>query len=365
MKYFCAFTLTLMLSLAAVFAQRMRIVVDATDIAPTSKAARIDTYLKAQKAARDVEVCLVGMSAWQVELYNNLVDSTIQTRLADYMDIDCLLCEDDYLNEQYLIHKSNIVVCTAEGGECHFLQSADYAASAAFLQYFEKDIAAYKKFITEPVALLGEGFKSAVHTMPAQDNPIISMLHAFQCRVTGCDVSVVSLPAFDFALEKGPLSINDINRLVYRGNDLVTISLTEARLKAMLEKIYTLRFYTLRSELDDLVKYGISAYLHCDVRGVQHTVNLTKGSGNRVSVDAPARGKVYRVVMNSYLASRLLSTDTTIEYPSEVCHMGDYRSELIKWLWRLDSPVNPSDFTAESSARLIPERWLRLQNAKR
>ncbi len=246
---------------------------------------------------------IIDSLSWGYRHYCNKVDTTLLPRILEYLGAE-LLSAPDLLNTPRKLS--------------HFPHSKD------FNNYFESDIQAIRRYYSTPIF----NFDTTLCYNPYADNDFEAFFHTFQRESTGAELSIFSPPHLNATLPQ-ELFINNIAKLLYYDNDLVTVAMSGAEIKKMIEDGYARRFYRVRHEDDDLLRYQTPAYLWLSLCGTDYTVNLSKANGHRIENFKLIDSQIYSVAMNSFLArNRAITT-----------HHGSYKELLLKWLQNTPNPL--------------------------
>lgn len=244
---------------------------------------------------------VVDSLSWGYRHYIDIVDSTLFTRVLDYLGAELITEVDSSQRVSEL---------------------SDFPRNKAYEEHFNEDIWAIKRYFATPIAKLD----SSIKFNPYGGGDFQSLFHTFECDVTGAEISLFAPPRLNASLPK-EIYINNITSLLYYDNSLVVVELTGAELKELLETYYSYRYYQIKNHQSDMLKFRTPAYLHIGVGGVQFTLNLTKEKGKKIENWRLKSEQIYRVAMNSFLARNFQISED----------MGNYKNLLIEWLQRTEN----------------------------
>lgn len=189
---------------------------------------------------------------------------------------------------------------------------------AEFCKAFAKDEQTVRDF-TEKV--IGYS-KNDLQTRPAFFGPsaFVDFIHSMQLGISGADLSFVAPLSFDAEIPKGDIRVSDMFNLYKFENLLYVMKLTGKEIKDFLEYSYSLWTNEMKSADDHLLYFRAGkenaadhwqrlqnpSYNFDSAAGLLYTVDVTKPTGQKVTIKSLANGKpfsldeTYRVALNSY-----------------------------------------------------------------
>lgn len=189
---------------------------------------------------------------------------------------------------------------------------------AQFMAHFKPQYDAVKQFTSE---VIGQNEKE-MRTEPAFFGPsaFIDFIHQMQLRISGADISFAAPLAFDAVIPAGPIHVSDMFNLYRYENLLYVMNLTGQEVKDFLEYSYAGWTNRMQSPADHLLLFRKDAEKYSDAwqrlqtpsynfdsaAGIRYTVDVTKPTGEKVTIASMADGqpfdlkKTYRVALNSY-----------------------------------------------------------------
>lgn len=210
-----------------------------------------------------------------------------------------------------------------------------FPASRDFLGAFDADIQKMRRWFATPLAV----WDTAKTFDPYAPSALSQYLHSFQLDASGAELSLWAPARLDAELAAEPYA-KEVFYLLRYNNRLVVVELTGKEVQALLEKIYTRRFYTLRSVQSDLLNTHLPPSMHQSLAGLPYQVNLAT---RKVAAPTLNPTRYYRVAMNSYAASKLGKPMQEID---------DYNTLLINYIRSKNQPQPKEQWT------LAPERWV-------
>lgn len=209
-------------------------------------------------------------------------------------------------------------------------------ASRPYIDSMAMDDVRLRQFFVTPLARLD----TTITTRDCYFGPssFSALFHSFQREVSGADISIFAPPLHDVTIDSGDILIKDITDIFRFDNALVVVSITGSRLIECLEKVYGMRYFTVRTPDSDMVRTRVPHYLHDDAAGIRYRVDLAARSGHRVSIYSLDDGtrfdprKEYTVAMNSFRAKDFAPEGTPIDTIRP-----DYRIALLEWMNKKDT----------------------------
>lgn len=245
-----------------------------------------------------------------------------------------------------------------------------------FMSHFAYAFDKTKEYVD---AEIGE-FTTTISSREAFFGPsaFIDLLHELQLNVSGAEVSLVAPLSQNASIKEGKVYMRDMFNLYRYENLLYTMRLSGEEIKKALEYCYGMWTKRMQSPEDNLLliqpnthndgyQFVYPSYTFDSAAGIIYTVDVTKPTGERVTIMSMADGtpfepsKIYNVAVNSYQGSGgggilvqgsgisreelneriVFSTDKDLRY---------YLAEQIKRMGTVDpKPLN--------QWRFIPERW--------
>lgn len=297
------------------------------------------------------------------KVYTTLCDTTLRSRAARELGITPLV---DSLRALFAITTpmlegiptGGVLIVdrytVADKSETHHkYQTLDnLSPSKRYTKAMAADELAIRNYFAAPLTTLD----TAITTRDCYFGPsaFTRLLHTMQLEATGAHISLVAPPVHDATLGPGAVTVADILRLFRYDNALVRVTMSGAQLDSLLEKIYGMRYFTLRGAESDMVRTRVPYYLHDDAAGIRYRVDLAARNGQRVTIYQTERGTKfdprgrYTVAMNSFRARELsgMPIDTVA---------ADYRIAMIRMLGaqKLLSPRQSDNWS------IGPEKWSR------
>ena len=261
---------------------------------------------------------------------------------------------------------------------------SEYMPDPEFLEYLDHDLQQTKKFVEGKIATLTENIVS--HEALFGSSAFTDLIHRVQLDLTGADISFTAPLSFNSTLLKGELTVADLFKLYRYENFLYTMSLKGKEIKDYLEYSYGQWFNHMKNRSDHLLKFELNdqgelklsgtrnsarllnMYYNFDSAvGIKYTVDVSKPSGERVTITSMADGSLfdenrdYRVALNSYRGSGgggHLTTGAGIKMESltdriEFATTKDLRYHMMEWMIEKKNiePVKYDNWT------IIPEAW--------
>ncbi len=180
--------------------------------------------------------------------------------------------------------------------------------------YIEREVGVLKNTISSREAYMG-------------NSGFVDFIHEMQLSLSGADISFAAPLSFDAELKAGHLTMADMFRLYPFENYLYTMELSGKEIIDVLEYSYGMWFDTMRNSEDHIFLFRKddennvilsnnnrarfqNAYFNFDsAAGLIYTVDVTKPTGQRVSISGMTAGEefsldtIYRVAVNSYRGS--------------------------------------------------------------
>ncbi len=184
---------------------------------------------------------------------------------------------------------------------------------------FDKDYRKVKSFTLRKVGSLA----MPLRTRDAYSgmNDYIDFLQTVQLKATGADISLAAPLSFDSTVEAGDVVFNDMFKIYPFENQLYVLEMTGQEVRDLLEYSYdrwiqTPGRHVLKIEEKPDPRTGATrwsflnrAYNFDSAAGINYSVDVTKPSGKRVTIESMADGRPfdlqakYKVAMTSYRAN--------------------------------------------------------------
>lgn len=280
----------------------------------------VSTYIKSwREETPDLRFCIYDSLRWGYAHYLSEVDTTLLPRVLEYLDAERVDLKD-----------------TLAVGSLRYKDLSLFSKDREFEEYFNSDIQAIKRYYATPVAQ----FDTVLKYNPFDGGNFENLFHSFQSEVSGAELSVFSPSRLTASLPK-ECYVKDLVSVLYYDNDLVVVEMSGKELKEYMEAAYSRKYYRVRDESDDLLKYKTPAFLFTSLGGVPHTVNLTKSAGKVIENWGLTDDRIYSVAINSFLARDMKVV--------RVC--GDYKTLMLRWL-----KTTENFFKIKVEADLQPQR---------
>ncbi|MCR5661850.1 MAG: 5'-nucleotidase C-terminal domain-containing protein [bacterium] len=145
-----------------------------------------------------------------------------------------------------------------------------------------------------------------------EDSAILDLIHAVQLDKTHADISVASLFSGNTNLKAGPFAVKDGVKVYRYENTLVTVKVTGAQLKNVME-MHAGKFFNRWKKGDVTISFNpeMRLYEFDTFQGLNYEVDISKPVGNRI-VNVVYKGKPLAVdqelvmVLNSYRYGQLV-----------------------------------------------------------
>ncbi len=262
------------------------------------------------------------------------------------------------------------------------VQIKDYTPNEAFMNHFKSDIEEVKSYVSKPIGT----FTETISTRKSMfgNSAFVDLIQRIQLDLTKADVSFAAPLSFNIEIKKGQIYVRDMFNLYKFENLLYTMRMSGQEIKDYLEFSYGQWFNQMKSAEDHLLKFkqdenGIiisargkpqlstSFYNFSSAAGINYTVDLTKPSGEKITIITMTDGKAfnlkstYTVALNSYrgngggmhltqgagihedeLADRIINSTPK-----------DLRFYLMKWIEK-ENVVSPA---AIGNWHVVPNDW--------
>jgi 2',3'-cyclic-nucleotide 2'-phosphodiesterase/3'-nucleotidase len=180
------------------------------------------------------------------------------------------------------------------------------------MEEFAKEFGTITEYLQDTITWLAEDMLG----MDALFGPssMVSLIHNVQLALSGAQISFTAPLSISAVLQEGPLLVSDMFKLYRFENMLYRMKLTGAEIDGFLEHAVGSWFSTMSDPGDHLLQFrpdqpgrlAAPYYNFSSAAGINYTVDVTRASGDRVSIQALADGtpfdvsNTYSVAVNSY-----------------------------------------------------------------
>ena len=193
----------------------------------------------------------------------------------------------------------------------------------AFMNNFSEEFEIINAYVSRPIGKFSETISARESIFG--NSSFVDLIHKIQLELTEADLSFTAPLSLRSEIKKGPVYVKDMFNLYRYENLLYTMELTGQEILDYLEYSYGGWFNTMKSKDDHLLLFEKDAegnlifsnrsnapmlknrYYNFDsAEGINYTVDLSKPSGNRISVKSFTDGtpftlsEKYKVAINSY-----------------------------------------------------------------
>ncbi len=257
---------------------------------------------------------------------------------------------------------------------------------------FHKDYLAVKEFTLQRVGELRTELRTSDGYVGMSD--YLALVHRLGLSQPGVDLSLAAPLTFNGIVKPGAIIYNDLFTIYPYENQMFVVKMSGREIKDYLEASYdqwinTLTPAQLSSPISDALPALLKIINHPDPRtsrqswsfqnrsynfdsaaGINYTVDVTKPSGERISISSMADGAVfdfareYNVAMTSYRACggggllRAIGIDTSDIDSRIVARLPEYRNILYSYL--KSHPVLTSEELGDTSVtgtwKFVPEK---------
>lgn len=197
-------------------------------------------------------------------------------------------------------------------------ETKDYGISEEFMQRFTPQYGAVQNFVSKKIG----SFTESISTRPAYfgSSAFIDLIHTLQLAITGAEISLAAPLSYDTEIHQGDIFVNDMFNLYKYENMLYTMRLSGKEIRGALEMSYALWTNRMQSPDDHLLllrerrrdgaedraSFKNFSFNFDSAAGIIYTVDVTKPTGEKVTILSMADGspfrmdKVYTVAVNSY-----------------------------------------------------------------
>jgi 2',3'-cyclic-nucleotide 2'-phosphodiesterase / 3'-nucleotidase len=183
-------------------------------------------------------------------------------------------------------------------------------ADSEFEAKFKADFSNIKEFSSRKIGTLDETITSADAFFGSSS--FVDLVHRSMLKVTKADISFASPLTLNATIPAGSITVGDMFNLYKYENLLYVLTLTGQEVKDYLEYSYGLWVKAGADVesgmllLNDKGKLKNQYYNFDSGAGIRYTVDITKPTGSRISIESMADGvpfdlgKTYKVAMSSY-----------------------------------------------------------------
>jgi len=189
---------------------------------------------------------------------------------------------------------------------------AGYLPSEAFIEKFSPQFETISEYLQDTITWLAE--KMEGRDALFGPSSMISLIHQVQLDLTGAQLSFTAPLSISAVLQEGPLLVSDMFKLYRFENMLYKMELTGAEIDGFLEHAVGNWFNTMSAPDDPLLHFrqgqpgrlAAPYYNFSSASGIDYIVDVTKASGDRVSIRSFSDGNpfketdTYSVALNSY-----------------------------------------------------------------
>jgi len=187
-----------------------------------------------------------------------------------------------------------------------------YDPSEDFMEQFAKEFGTISAYLEDTITWL-TGDMVGLDALFGPSS-MLSLIHNVQLALSGAQISFTAPLSISAVLQEGPLLVSDMFKLYRFENMLYRMKLTGAEIDGFLEHAVGSWFNTMSGPGDHLLKFrpdqpgrlAAPYYNFSSAAGINYTVDVTRASGDRVSIQALSDGTpfnvetTYSVAVNSY-----------------------------------------------------------------
>lgn len=255
-------------------------------------------------------------------------------------------------------------------------------ADKAFMTEFAPAIEEVKAYVSKPIGRFTKTISSRESIFG--ESSFVDLIQRIQLELTNADVSFAAPLSFNAEINEGEIYVRDMFNLYRYENLLYTMKMSGQEIKDYLEYSFGLWFNQMKSPEDHLLKFNrdengevilsrgkpqlaASFYNFCSAAGIVYTVDVSKPTGEKVSIHSMANGKdfdlkkEYTVALNSYrgngggghltLGAKIPNQELSARVITST--EKDLRYYLMKWIEKENS-VTPSLL---GNWTVIPNDW--------
>ena len=197
----------------------------------------------------------------------------------------------------------------------------EYKADEDFMKMFNSEIEEVKAYVAKPIGEFTKTISS--HESFFGNSAFIDLIQRIQLDLTNADISFAAPLSFNAEIKKGKVYVRDMFNLYKFENLLYTMNMSGQEIKDYLEYSYGQWFNQMKNPEDHLLNFNrdekgeiifshgnpqlaASYYNFSSAAGIIYTVDVTKASGEKISILSMADGqafdlkKIYSVAVNSY-----------------------------------------------------------------
>lgn len=267
------------------------------------------------------DVVFVGHdhASWNFKIENPVGDSVLilgPLSRANTVAVANIQMEFDSLEGRW--KKKNI------SGE--IVEIKNYRPDNLFMSNFLLNLNVVENYVQKPLGQITGSVSSRESLFGP--SAFVDLIHNAQLELTGADVSFVSPLSFNATIDSGWIRVKDMFKLYHYENFLYTMELSGKEIKDFLEYSFGNWFNKIENENDHLLKFKYDEdgaikysdrystpqleeryYNYSSAAGINYTVDVSKPSGDKVTITTLANGAPfdqninYTVAINSYRGS--------------------------------------------------------------
>ncbi|MGB5531302.1 MAG: bifunctional metallophosphatase/5'-nucleotidase [Ignavibacteriaceae bacterium] len=267
------------------------------------------------------DVVFVGHdhASWNFKIENPVGDSVLilgPLSRANTVAVANIQMEFDSLEGRW--KKKNI------SGE--IVEIKNYRPDNLFMSNFLLNLNVVENYVQKPLGQITGSVSSRESLFGP--SAFVDLIHNAQLELTGADVSFVSPLSFNATIDSGWIRVKDMFKLYHYENFLYTMELSGKEIKDFLEYSFGNWFNKMENENDHLLKFKYDEdgaikysdrystpqleeryYNYSSAAGINYTVDVSKPSGDKVTITTLANGAPfdqninYTVAINSYRGS--------------------------------------------------------------
>lgn len=192
------------------------------------------------------------------------------------------------------------------------VEMKNYTPDQDFLNEFAGEANDIKDFVNETIGFFSKSISSRMAYFG--DSEFMDMIHEAQLNVSNADISFAAPLSFSSYIDSGQVIMADMFKLYRFENLLYTMELSGNEIDAYLEYSYDLWLNEMQNKNDHMLEFKegekgklAHPYYNFDsAEGISYTVDLTKPSGDKVTITQLSSGEEflpdnkYKVAINSY-----------------------------------------------------------------
>lgn len=201
------------------------------------------------------------------------------------------------------------------------IDSKNFKEYAPMVRKFTRPVEEVVNYVNKSIGV----FRKAVSTKESMfgDSPFVDLIQKIQLEITKADVSFAAPLSFNAEIRRGWVHTRDMFSLYKYENLLYTMEMSGKEIKNYLEYSYGNWFNQMKNENDHLLKFktddngnivernghpllASQYYNFSSAAGINYTVDVSKPTGQRITITSMADGKPfdlnkkYTVAVNSY-----------------------------------------------------------------